>query len=188
MAEVEKKTTSKKKTAAKKKTAVKKKTVAKKKASTTRNTVQADNPVDEPATANVSAEPVIEQQAAGVESRPEEADESPQNETPANSRERAAASRKLLLDQLRSDLETGKVTLKAAGVAAKKDYRLIRTVVDSQLDVLKEQLSTALSREDSLLSIGRRQADKLIVTGKQLGELGLKKARDTADRLRRKTK
>jgi hypothetical protein len=141
--------------------------------------------VEEPVEVAAPAEPVMEDRTDAAESIPG-TDEQAQQESPAGSRERAAASRKALLDQLRSDLQTGKATVKAAGSAAKKDLQLIRTAVDSQLDLLKEQVSTALGRENSLLSIGRQQAGKIIASGEDLGRRGLKKARNTADRIRRK--
>jgi hypothetical protein len=179
-----------KKVASKKKVVSGKKAAIKKRASTENEPAA---PVEE---LIVDQTPVEEISAVQSHLKgPSAAEDAPVEETiemepdkPVSSRERAAASRRVLLEQLRSDWRTGKESLKTAGVAALKEFELARKVASNEITLLKEQFSTAMDREDSLLHAGKQKAEKILAAGESWGRQRLSQAKAAAEKIRGKLK
>ena len=105
---------------------------------------------------------------------------------PIDVRDKAAASRKALLSQLRSDLSSGIDAVLAAGDAAKADLRLIKTAANDEIAVLKERYSEALNKEGSFLNISHRKAKEAVTLGEGWGRQQLKKAKSAIEKLQNK--
>ncbi|MBN1378135.1 MAG: hypothetical protein JXA04_02770 [Gammaproteobacteria bacterium] len=145
----------------KKKTAVKKKVTAKK-----------ESPTDAPVTDNAS----IEQET-----------KSNVNE-PINSRERAAASRQALVNQLRMDFHASKNALKAVTATTRQHLNLVIDATECEVAVIKEQITAALNRENSLISVGQKKAREILTTGESWSKQQLSKAKDSVEKFRKKIK
>ena len=146
---------------------VKKKTTVRKKA-----TAKKEPPVEAPAAYNASAEQETESKV---------------NERISN-RQRAAASRQALLEQLRMDLHAGKNAFKGLATAGKQHLNLVMDATECEFAVIKEQISDALKRNDSLLSVTQKKAREILTTSEDWSKQQLGKARDTADKIRNKIK
>ncbi len=105
---------------------------------------------------------------------------------PVNVHEKAAASRKALLNQLRSDLSSGIDAVLAAGDAAKADFRLIKTAANDEVAVLKERYSEALNKKGSFLNISHRKSKEVFTLGESWGRQQLKKAKSAIEKLQSK--
>lgn len=178
---------------------VRKKATSKKKVAVKKKVLSESKPV-----ANVEAikEPVVDQ--APVEDLSTDRygfDEfhvtgnTPETETigvepdiPVSNRNRALASRRALLEQLRSDWRSGRDALKAAAEATKKDLKLVKAVAESEIVVIKEQLSKSVSQENSALYAGKQVADKALLAGRNWAKQGLSQAREVTGKIRNKIK
>jgi hypothetical protein len=182
-----------------KKVTSKKKVVSGKTVAEKRKALSESEPV-----ANVETikEPVVDQVPVGnlsmdrhgldefhvTENTPETETIEVEPDKPISSRDRALVSRRVLLEQLRSDWRSGKDLLKAAAEATKKDLKLVKAVAESEIEVIKEQVSKSVSQEDSPLHAGKQAADKALSAGRSWAKRGLSQAMEVAGKIRDKIK
>ncbi len=85
----------------------------------------------------------------------------------AAKRKVAANSRQALLKKLREDLKATRITLKNARVAAREELTLVKGAAKAQIDVLNDNLKTALKREQALLKIGEEKVKMMLAAGRR---------------------
>ncbi len=79
----------------------------------------------------------------------------------------ASKSRKTLVSKLKKDLQATKKALKSATRAANAELKLARTAAKAEIDVLRDQLSAALKREETLRKISQEKAKMMWKAGEQ---------------------
>lgn len=197
---VSKKVVSKKKVVARKKAASKKKVSASAKKASDKMTAGESPaetvPIDEEQGIETPAEPVnnesgvAEAPFAGAQATKEtdREDAKPVHEEPSSPREKAAASRKALFEQLRADFRAGRNSLIAAGSAARKEAILFKDVAVNELEVVKNRFDSLANREDSPFYGGREKARKILSTGRSWGEQQLNRTKQAVEKVRDKFK
>jgi len=79
----------------------------------------------------------------------------------------ASRTRKTLVNKLKKDLQATKQALKSATRAANTELKLARTAAKAEINVLKDQLSAALKREEALRKLSQEKAKMMWKAGEQ---------------------
>lgn len=79
----------------------------------------------------------------------------------------ASRSRKNLVTKLKKDLQASKKALKSATKAASVELKLTKAAAKAEIDVLKDQLVSALKREEALRKLSQDKAKMMWKAGEK---------------------
>ena len=100
--------------------------------------------------------------------------------SPAEQHKAAAdKSRKNLAVKLKKDLQATKKALSAATKAANAELKLAKAAAKAEMDVLKDQLATALKREEALRKLSQEKAKQMWRAGEQWEKKQLARLKQT---------